>query len=72
MFPIGISSHDKQHVFSLTLEEVKTERSQQSRGNWKKTYDTLQKVIRMQTKAWTPLDGGSQLYNSKRRACIHA
>jgi hypothetical protein len=54
------------------MEEVKTKRSQQSKGNWKKTCDTLHKAIRMQTKAWNLLDGGSQLYNSKIRACIHA
>jgi hypothetical protein len=38
------------------LEEVKTKRSQQSRGNWRKTYCTLQKAIRMQMKEWIVLD----------------
>jgi hypothetical protein len=28
------------------LKEAKTERSQQSRENWRKTYDVLQKTIR--------------------------
>jgi hypothetical protein len=30
----------------------------------------LQKAIRMQTEVWTLLDGGSQLYITKRRACM--
>jgi hypothetical protein len=37
-----------------------------------KDFDTLQKAIRMQREAWNLLDGGSRLYNSKGKACIHA
>jgi hypothetical protein len=49
-----------------------TERSQQSRGNWKKFCDTLQKEIRMQTEVWTLLDGGSRLYyqNKNMNSCM--
>jgi hypothetical protein len=48
------------HVEIITkVTSCKISQTQQLRRNWRKTYDTLQKEIRMQTEAWNLLDRGS-------------